>query len=167
SSARSHFSSRHPCGWRMMRFARQRDLRSTRTLLRWDAMPDPLEPALPRTIIRNAAWYAAAKAHVYHRDVDLATEGDTIAAIGPALPADYSDAVEIAGRGFAILPGFVDMHAHPPSEPMLKGPTNELGSRQLYEYLPLFDAEAEAATEVAPCELIRTNVSATLIDGMR
>ena len=96
-------------------------------------MPDPLEPALPRTIIRNAAWYAAAKAHVYHRDVDLATEGDTITAIGPALSADYSDAVEIDGRGFAILPGFVDMHAHPSSEPMLKRLTNELGSRQLYE----------------------------------
>jgi 5-methylthioadenosine/S-adenosylhomocysteine deaminase len=112
-------------------------------------MPEPLRPAPPRQIIRNAAWVVAwdeaAQSHVYRRDVDLTIEGDTIAAIGPAGPAD---AVEIDGRGFAVLPGFVDIHAHPSSEPMLKGLTDEVGSRQLYmsslyEYLPLFDADPE------------------------
>ena len=110
-------------------------------------MPEPLQPAPPRRIIRNAtwlvAWDEAAQSHVYRRDVDLTIEGDTIAAIGPAGPADSADAVEIDGRGFAVLPGFVDIHAHPSSEPMLKGLTDEVGSRQLYmsslyEYLPLF-----------------------------
>jgi cytosine/adenosine deaminase-related metal-dependent hydrolase len=127
-------------------------------------MPDPLEPALPRIIIRNAAWLVAwdnaAQSHCYRRDVDLAIEGDTFAAIGPAAPADHRDPVEIDGRGFAILPGFVDVHAHPSSEPMLKGLTDEVGSHQLYmsslyEYLPLFEADAEgrrAATEVALCD---------------
>jgi cytosine/adenosine deaminase-related metal-dependent hydrolase len=102
-------------------------------------MTDPLAPAPSRTIIRNAAWLvawdAAAQSHVYRRDVDLMIEGDTIAAVGPAGPSgagDHSDAVEIDGRGFAILPGFVDIHAHPSSEPMLKGLTDEVGSRQLY-----------------------------------
>jgi len=131
-----------------------------------DVMPDPLEPALPRIIIRNAAWLVAwdnaAQSHCYRRDVDLAIDGETFAAIGPAAPADHRDPVEIDGRGFAILPGFVDIHAHPSSEPMLKGLTDEVGSHQLYmsslyEYLPLFEADAEgrrAATEVALCELI-------------
>ena len=114
-------------------------------------MPDPLEPAQPRKIIRNAAWLVAwdeaAQSHCYHRDVSLVIEGDTIAVIGPAAPIDHSDAVEIDGRGFAILPGFVDIHAHPSSEPMLKGLTDEVGSHQLYmsslyEYLPLFEADA-------------------------
>ena len=59
-------------------------------------------------------------------------EGDTIAAIGSAGPTDHADAVEIDGCGFAVLPGFVDIHAHPSSEPMLKGLTDEVGSRQLY-----------------------------------
>jgi len=85
-------------------------------------MPDPVEPAPSRKIIRNAAWLVAwdeaAQSHCYRRDVDLTIEGDTIAAIGPALAASYSDAAEIDGRGFAILPGFVDIHAHPSSEPM-------------------------------------------------
>jgi hypothetical protein len=97
-------------------------------------MPEPLQPAPPRQIIRNAAWLVAddeaAQSHVDRRDVDLTIEGDTIAAIGPAGPADSADAVEIDGRGFAVLPGFVDIHAHPSSEPMLKGLTDEVGSRQ-------------------------------------
>ena len=87
-------------------------------------MPDPLEPALPRKIVRNAAWLVAwdeaAQSHFYRRDIDLAIEGETIAAIGPAGPTEHSDAVEIDGRGFAILPGFIDIHAHLSSEPMLK-----------------------------------------------
>jgi hypothetical protein len=59
-------------------------------------MPEPLQPAPPRQLIRNAAWVVAwdeaAQSHVYRRDVDLKVEGDTVAAIGPA---DYADAVEI------------------------------------------------------------------------
>src|ERR1700758_3272640 len=107
-------------------------------------MPEPLQPAPPRRIIRNATWLVAwdhaVQSHFYRRDVDLTVEGDTVAAIGPA---DHADAVEIDGRGFAVLPGFVDIHAHPSSEPMLKGLTDEVGSRRLYmsslyEFLPLF-----------------------------
>jgi 5-methylthioadenosine/S-adenosylhomocysteine deaminase len=99
-------------------------------------MPEPLQPAPPRQVIRKAAylvaWDEAAQSHVYGRDLDLTIEGDTIAAIGPTGPADHKDAVEIDGRGFAVLPGFVDIHAHPSSEPMLKGLTDEVGSHQLY-----------------------------------
>jgi 5-methylthioadenosine/S-adenosylhomocysteine deaminase len=134
-------------------------------------MPEPLEVAPPLKIIRNAAWLIAwddaAQSHVYRRDVDLTIEGETIAAIGPTGPADRTVTAEIDGRGFAILPGFVDIHAHPSSEPMLKGLTDEVGSRQLYmsslyEYLPLFEADAEgrrAATEVALCELMQSGVT--------
>ena len=115
-------------------------------------MPAPLEPAPPRTIIRNAAWLVAwddaVQSHVYRRDVDLTIEGDAIAAIGNADPAGAVDTIEIDGRGFAVLPGFVDVHAHPSSEPLLKGLTDEVGSCQLYmsslyEYLPLFENDAE------------------------
>ena len=134
-------------------------------------MPEPLQPAPPRRIIRNAtwlvAWDQAVQSHVYRRDVDLTVKGDTVAAIGPAERADDADAVETDGRGFAVLPGFVDIHAHPSSEPMLKGLTDEVGSRQLYmsslyEYLPLFEADPEgrrAATEVALCELMQSGVT--------
>ena len=125
-------------------------------------------------IIRNAAWLVA---------WDEAAQSHSIVAMSiwrskgkfrrarPGRAADQADAVEIDGRGFAIFPGFVDIHAHPSSEPLLKGLTDEVGSHQLYmsslyEYLPLFEADAEgrrAATEVALCELMQSGVT-TLCD---
>src|SRR5436309_518462 len=132
-------------------------------------MPEPTDAASPTTIIRNAAWLVAwdevAGTHVYRRDADLAFTGDIITATGSVVPS--ADAVEIDGSGFAPLPGFVDIHAHPSSEPMLKGLTDEVGSRQLYmsslyEYLPLFEADPEgrrAATEVGLCELMQSGVT--------
>jgi 5-methylthioadenosine/S-adenosylhomocysteine deaminase len=125
------------------------------------------------TVIRKAecivVWDEARQGHVYRRDADLAFAGDTIVAIG-AVPAS-PDASEVDGRGFIVMPGFVDIHAHPSSEPMLKGLTDEVGSRQLYmsslyEYLPLFDGDAEgrrASNEVALCELLQSGVT-TLCD---
>ena len=122
------------------------------------------------TIIRNAswvvAWDAAAATHVYRRDADLAFTGDTITAIGAVPP--QPEAIEIDGRGCLVMPGLVDLHAHPSSEPMLKGLTDEVGSRRLfmsslYEYLPLFAGDAEgrrAANEVALCELLQSGVTA-------
>jgi N-acyl-D-aspartate/D-glutamate deacylase len=47
-------------------------------------------------------------------------EGEIIASIRPAGHDEHSEAVEIQGRGFAIFPGFVDIHAHPSSELMLQ-----------------------------------------------
>ena len=77
------------------------------------------ELAEPRTIIRNAdclvAWDAAARSHVYRRGGDLEFAGNTITAIGNVPP--NPDAAEIDGRGFLILPGFVNIHSHPSSEP--------------------------------------------------
>jgi len=44
------------------------------------SMPEPLQPAPPRQIIRNAewlvAWDEASQSHVYRRDVDLTVEGE-------------------------------------------------------------------------------------------
>src|SRR5215831_19193234 len=134
-------------------------------------MADLPQPVTPRKIVRNIAWLVAweeaAQHHVYRRDVDLTIEGEIIASIGPAGHDEHSEGVEIEGRGFAIFPGFVDIHAHPSSKPMLKGLTDEVGSRQLYmrslyEYLPLFEADPEgrrAATEVALCELMQSGAT--------
>ena len=53
-----------------------------------DVMPEPLQPAPPRQIIRNAtwlvAWDEAVQSHLYRRDVDLTVEGDRVAAIDHA-----------------------------------------------------------------------------------
>lgn len=62
-------------------------------------MPNPLQPAPPRIIVRNAAWLVAwdeeAQTHVYRRDADLTIAGETIAAVGPAPAAGDGDAAAI------------------------------------------------------------------------
>ncbi|MBI3708106.1 MAG: amidohydrolase family protein [Proteobacteria bacterium] len=131
------------------------------------------QPHAETTRVRNAdwvvAWDGAASRHVYLRDADVVFAGDAIVQVGGRY--DGAVARDIDGRGLMVLPGFVDIHAHPSSEPMIKGLTDEVGSRKLYmsslyEYLFLFrpDAEgAQAATEVALCELMMSGVT-TLCD---
>ena len=74
---------------------------------------------------------------------------------------------EIAGAGFMAIPGFVNVHSHPFSEPANKGLTEEVGSDKLgqsslYEYLPVFGLDAEDAgpsTQVALAELLKSGVT--------
>jgi cytosine/adenosine deaminase-related metal-dependent hydrolase len=80
--------------------------------------------------------------------------------------AGPSDAV-IDGRGMMIMPGLVNIHSHPSSEPLNKGLTDEVGSpglynSSLYEYLPIFRADAEAipsCVRVALAELLLSGVT--------
>jgi cytosine/adenosine deaminase-related metal-dependent hydrolase len=82
------------------------------------------------TVVHNAAWVAAFDAewgeHVYLRDADVVLAGDRIVHVGPdfAGPCD----VEIDGRRRFVMPGLVNVHSHPLSEPMNKGFLHEPGS---------------------------------------
>ena len=78
---------------------------------------------------------------------------------------------EIDGRGFMVMPGLVNIHSHPASEPLNKGWNDEIGSPKLYnsslyEIMPLFRPDAEgvkAAFRVALCEALMSGVT-TLVD---
>ena len=63
-----------------------------------------------RTIIRNAIVLSMDKNIGEHLDADVLIEGSKIAAVGPNLGP--VDANEIDGKGFIVLPGFVDTHRH-------------------------------------------------------
>src|SRR5450432_495638 len=101
------------------------------------------------------AWDGVAGRHVYHCGIDVEFAGDAITHVGAARGEKV--ALEIDGRGLMVMPGLIDIHAHPSSEPMLKGLTDEVGSPKLYnsslyEYLFLFQTDAagnRAASEVA------------------
>jgi cytosine/adenosine deaminase-related metal-dependent hydrolase len=124
------------------------------------------------TVIRNADWIVAfdraANAHVYASG-DVAFEGDRLLQVGGA----YAGAAEreIDGRGFLVMPGLVNIHSHPASEPLNKGWNDEIGSPKLYnsslyEIMPLFRPDAagvRAAFTVALCELLLSGVT-TLVD---
>jgi cytosine/adenosine deaminase-related metal-dependent hydrolase len=120
------------------------------------------------TLIRNAAfvvaWDAGSKSHVYMPDADVAFEDGVIRFVGRGYEG-VADTV-IDGAGFMVMPGLVNIHSHPSSEPMNKGLTDEVGTpglynSSLYEYLPVFRTDAEA---VPDC--VRVALSELLLSGV-
>lgn len=78
--------------------------------------------------------------HVYLKGADLAFDESGIRFVGHGF-ADHADEV-IDGRSRLVMPGFVNIHCHPTSEPLQRGLTEERKSRKLgmstiYEYLQL------------------------------
>ena len=115
------------------------------------------------------AWDDAEQRHVYLDGADLVFKGNEIVHVGPghAGPIDAT----IDGKGFMAIPGLVNVHSHPFSEPANKGLTEEYGSEKLgqsslYEYLTVFGLapeDAGSAMKVAMSELLRSGVT-TLTD---
>ena len=119
------------------------------------------------TVIRKAdiviAWDGGK--HVYMPGADLAFEGGTIRFVGHGY--DGPVGTEVDGAGMMVMPGLVNIHTHPSSEPMNKGLLDEIGSpglynSSLYEYMPLFRADADAiphSVRVAYSELLLSGVT--------
>ncbi len=125
------------------------------------------------TVFRNVAWVVAwdeaRAAHVYRCGIDVAIKGADIAFIGKRF-ADPAD-VEIDCTNRLLLPGLVNIHTHPSSEPLRKGITDETRSpgfwhSSLYEFLTVFGndrAGSVAAMQVALAELLMSGVT-TVVD---
>ena len=121
------------------------------------------------TVLKNAAWLVAwdqdRGSHVYRRDVDLVFDGATISFIGKNYTGPADETVDCSNR--LVLPGFVNIHTHPTSEPLRKGITDETRSpgfwhSSLYEFLTVFGNDQEgmaAAMRVALAELLMSGVT--------
>jgi 5-methylthioadenosine/S-adenosylhomocysteine deaminase len=132
---------------------------------------------MPVTLIKNASWVVAydGERHSYLNDIDVAFENDRIVHVGPGFAGEAGTTID--GRGLLVMPGLVNVHSHPASEPMTKGWNDELGSQKLYqsslyEFMPLFRADAGGAPDpddipasatVAYSELLLSGVT-TLVD---
>ena len=111
------------------------------------------------------AWDEAEQRHVYLENADFVFKGNEIVHVGPghAGPVDTT----IDGKGMMIIPGLVNVHSHPFSEPANKGLTEEygsdkLGQSSLYEYLTVFGLNPEDAgpsSKVAVSELLKSGVT--------
>ena len=118
-----------------------------------------------RRLDHLVAWDESEQRHVYLSGADLVVRDNEIVHVGPGY-AGPADAV-MQGAGFMAIPGFVNVHSHPFSEPANKGLTEEvasdkLGQSSLYEYLPVFGLDAEDAgpsTMVAMSELLKSGVT--------
>jgi len=134
---------------------------------------DLKETPLATTVIRNAAmvvgWDAPAQTHRYFTNADIAFSDGALTFVGRGYDGPADTVIDAAGM--MAMPGLVNIHSHPSSEPMNKGLIDEIGSpgfynSSLYEYLPIFRADAEAipyCVRVALSELLLSGVT-TLAD---
>ncbi len=125
------------------------------------------------TLIRNAemvvAWDSSAGTHAYMPDADVAFTDGRLTFVGRGYEGTADTIIPGAGR--MVMPGLVNIHCHPSSEPLNKGLIDEIGSpglynSSLYEYMPIFRADAEAVphcVRVALSELLLSGVT-TLAD---
>jgi len=135
-----------------------------------------LTPEVPITVIRDIAWAIvwdeANGCHAYARDVDVAFSADGIVWIGGSYPGPF--AAEVAGERLMVMPGLINIHSHPTSEPMNKGITDEIRSpnfhhSSLYEFLPVLGPDEEgrrACLDVALAELLLSGCT-TVVDYSR
>ena len=124
-----------------------------------EALPDV-------TVVRGADMVVAwdGTAHVYMPGADVAFQGGTVTFVGRGYTGPAGE--EVDGRGMMVMPGLVNIHSHPSSEPMNKGLIDEIGSpglynSSLYEYMPIFRADAEV---VPHC--VRVALSELLLSGV-
>ena len=120
------------------------------------------------TVIRNAevvvAWDASSKQHTYVTGADVAYSGGTLTFVGRGYDGAADEVLD--GAGMMVMPGLVNIHSHPSSEPMNKGLLDEVGSpglynSSLYEYMPIMRPDAEA---VPSC--VRVALSELLLSGV-
>ena len=121
------------------------------------------------TCIRNAAcivaWDQENRRHGYLMGGDVAFAGDTLSFVGKR----YDGAVDatIDGTDLMVMPGLIDLHAHPSIEPFYRGVREEHGvpamyMSGLYERSVALQPDAEArkaGKQVAFCEMLLSGVT--------
>jgi len=120
---------------------------------------------MPRTTqIKNADWLVAwdksSGSHAYLRNADLVFSGNTIISVGQNQRVEADDTID--ARGFLVMPGLVNIHSHPSTEPFYRGIREEHGVPRmymsgLYERSLAFSPEPEGrrlGAEAAYCEML-------------
>ncbi|MFT8417585.1 MAG: amidohydrolase family protein [Acetobacter sp.] len=119
-------------------------------------------------------WDAQSQSHCYVPNAAIILYQGRVMFAGPEqqLPADYASLpVDVNGGNFLVMPGFVNIHSHPATEPLSRGMFDELGSpglyySSLYEYMPVFRADATSKPDcarVAYSEMLLSGVT-TVVD---
>lgn len=89
-------------------------------------------PWMQPTSIRNVSWAVVRdgteRRHVYRRDVDLFLRNGKVSGVTPAgaRPQDSGEPT-LDGRGMLALPGMINIHSHPTTEPAYRGVREDHG----------------------------------------
>jgi 5-methylthioadenosine/S-adenosylhomocysteine deaminase len=126
------------------------------------------------TVYRNVdwaiTWDAGAGRHVYRRGIDIAFADGAISFVGRGYAGPAERVID--GKDRVVLPGLIDIHAHPAHEPLYRGLREEHGLPGMYmtglyersQAFPAPDDEARmASAEFAYCELLLSGVT-SLVD---
>jgi 5-methylthioadenosine/S-adenosylhomocysteine deaminase len=121
------------------------------------------------TCIRNAAcviaWDSTNRRHAYLMDGDVTFSGDTLSFVGKHY--DGAADVTIDGANLMVMPGLIDLHSHPSTEPFYRGVREEHGvpamyMSGLYERSVALQPDAVArkgGKQVAFCEMLLAGVT--------
>jgi len=121
------------------------------------------------TCIRDAAcivaWDAANHRHAYLMGGDVVFSGDTLSFVG----RHYDGAADttIDGSNLMVMPGLVNLHSHPSTEPFFRGVREEHGVPSmymsgLYERSVAMQPDPEArkaGKQVAFCEMLLSGIT--------
>jgi len=122
-----------------------------------------------KTWIRQADWVvgwdSARSSHCYQRNVDVVFDEGGISFVGKTYDGEADTIVD--GNGKMVMPGLIDLHAHPSTEPAQKGIREEhvvpsMYMSSLYQRSAVFRLDAEgkqAAIQMAYAELLRSGVT--------
>ncbi|MDX1400800.1 MAG: N-ethylammeline chlorohydrolase, partial [Kiloniellales bacterium] len=125
------------------------------------------------TVFRDVSWIVSwdrdKDSHSYIKDSDFVFQGDRIVQVGGKFESE--GVIEINGAGLMIMPGLINIHSHPLSEPLSKGfgedtGNPKLGMSGLYDYMPVYGPDLDdmaTCAEVAYAELLLSGVT-TLAD---
>ena len=116
------------------------------------------------------AWDPQRESHVYLRDADLVIEADRIIHVGGTFEGASDKRID--GSMLCLIPGFVDIHAHPASEVFYRGIREDHSVREHY-MSGLFERSCayrinpqhlRYGGEVSYADLMRSGVT-TLVDN--
>jgi 5-methylthioadenosine/S-adenosylhomocysteine deaminase len=121
------------------------------------------------TCIRNAAciiaWDAGRRRHAYLLDGDVAFAGESITFVGKRYEGTADTIID--GSELMVMPGLINIHSHPSTEPFYRGIREEHGVPMmymsgLYERSIAFRpdmAARKAGKHVAYCEMLLSGIS--------
>ena len=92
---------------------------------------NPQVSKMPEIIlIKNASWIVAwdpqSQCHIYLHDGDIAFKNGVIIYVGKNFIGTPEK--EIDGSNLLVIPGLINIHSHPSTEPLRKGITDEIRS---------------------------------------